>query len=109
MIFDPVPFAKLDGAVALAMLYQGVITAAIGMVLWMNLLARYGAVALHSFVFLMPISGVLCGSLVLGEPVTPHILRGLVLITLGIVIVSVRLRRPHGGPVEDFDDQTVPP
>ncbi|MCF8108442.1 MAG: DMT family transporter [Desulfohalobiaceae bacterium] len=43
--------------------------------------------ALHSFVFIMPIAGVLMGGLILGEPITPKILLALAFIVSGIITV----------------------
>jgi drug/metabolite transporter (DMT)-like permease len=53
----------------------------------------YGAVALHSFVFLIPVSGVLLAGMVLDEPITAMILLALVLIVGGICIVQLGQRR----------------
>ena len=69
-----------------ALFYQGVITAAFGFIAWNNLLQRHGAVALHSFIFIMPLSGVLLGGLILNEPITGKILLALGLVVLGIII-----------------------
>jgi len=54
------------------------------------MLKKYGAVSLHSFIFIMPIAGVLLGGLVLGEPITPKILLALLLIVSGIFIVNLK-------------------
>jgi drug/metabolite transporter (DMT)-like permease len=58
------------------------------------MLQKYGAVALHSFVFIMPISGVALGGLVLGEPITPKIIVALALITSGILVVHRKPAKP---------------
>ena len=76
-----------------ALLYQGLAIASFGFVAWNRMLQRYGAVSLHSFLFIMPISGVLLGGLVLGEPITFTILLALVLIVSGIVVVNLKARR----------------
>jgi len=60
-------------------------------------------VALHSFVFLIPVSGVLLAGVLLGEPITAMILLALVLITAGILTVQLGNRRDaaailHGPP-----------
>jgi drug/metabolite transporter (DMT)-like permease len=69
------------------------VTAAFGFVAWNTLLQKYGAVALHSFIFIMPISGVALGGLVLGEPITVKILIALALIVAGILIVHLKPRK----------------
>jgi len=60
------------------------------------MLKKYGAVSLHSFIFIMPIAGVLLGGLVLGEPITPKILLALLLIVSGIFIVNLKLVHTPG-------------
>ena len=83
----------LNGRVLCALLYQSLATAAFGFVAWNGLLLKYGAVALHSFIFVMPIAGVLLGGLILGEPITWELLVALGLIVSGIVIVNFRTRK----------------
>jgi drug/metabolite transporter (DMT)-like permease len=76
-----------------SLLYQGLITASFGFVAWTNMLQKYGAVSLHSFIFIMPIAGVLLGGLVLGEPITINILLALFLIVSGIVVVNLKTKK----------------
>jgi len=52
---------NLDWKVLTALLYQSLVTASFGFVAWNTLLLKYGAVALHSFIFIMPIAGVALG------------------------------------------------
>ncbi len=80
----------LDGKVLCALLYQSLVTASFGFVAWNTLLLKYGAVALHSFIFIMPIAGVVLGGLVLGELITWELLLALALIVSGIVIVNFK-------------------
>ena len=87
MIFD------LNPRVVSALLYQGLVTASFGFVAWNTLLQRYGAVSMHAFVFIMPISGVLLGGLVLGEPITGKIVTALLLIVSGILVAHLRQNR----------------
>jgi drug/metabolite transporter (DMT)-like permease len=82
-------FFKIVGAV----LYQSLITATFGFVTWNKLLQKYGAVALHSFIFIMPIAGVALGGLVLGEPITSKLLIALTLIVAGILVVHLKPRK----------------
>ncbi len=79
-----------DGKVLCALLYQSLVTASFGFVAWNTLLLKYGAVALHSFIFIMPIAGVVLGGLVLGEPITWDLFLALALIVSGIVIVNFK-------------------
>jgi len=54
---------------------------------------KYGAVPFHSFIFVMPVAGVLLGGLILGETITLDIALALVLITSGIVVVNLKTRK----------------
>ncbi len=87
MIFD------LNYKVMCGLLYQIFVTASFGFVAWSTLLKKYGASALHSFVFIMPIAGVSLGGILLGEPITSKILVALILITSGILLVHFKVRK----------------
>ena len=93
ILWDRPMIFKLNFQIIGAVLYQSLITAAFGFVAWNTLLQKYGAVALHSFVFIMPIAGVVLGGLVLGEPITLKILIALVLIVAGILVVHLKPRK----------------
>lgn len=93
LLWDRPMIFKLDLQVIGAVLYQSLVTAAFGFVAWNTLLQKYGAVALHSFVFIMPIAGVALGGLLLGEPITIKILIALVLIVTGILVVHLKSRK----------------
>jgi drug/metabolite transporter (DMT)-like permease len=69
------------------------VTASFGFVTWNTMLQKYGAVALHSFVFIMPIAGVALGGLLLDEPITPKIIIALLLITSGILVVHWKAKK----------------
>ena len=85
--------AHLDTTILAALAYQGIINTAFGFVAWNTLLRQYGAVALHSFIFIMPITGVALGGVMLGEPITAHIFIALVLIVSGILVVNARTKK----------------
>ena len=87
LLWDNAMVFQLNAPVIGALLYQSLITASFGFVAWNTLLKKYGAVALHAFVFIMPIAGVALGGLVLGEPITVKILLALVFIVVGIFVV----------------------
>jgi len=93
VLWDHPMIFKLDYRVIGALLYQSLITATFGFVTWNTLLKKYGAVALHSFIFIMPIAGVALGGLVLGEPITSRLVVALALIVSGILIVHLKPRR----------------
>jgi drug/metabolite transporter (DMT)-like permease len=84
---------QLDTTVMLAVTYQGLIATAFGFVAWNTMLRQYGAVAMHSFIFIMPVAGVALGGLLLGEPITPNIMIALLLIAMGIFVVNAKTRK----------------
>jgi drug/metabolite transporter (DMT)-like permease len=93
LLWDAPMVSKLDFKIIGAVLYQSLITATFGFVTWNMLLQKYGAVALHSFIFIMPIAGVALGGLLLGEPITSKLLIALVLIVAGILVVHLKPRK----------------
>jgi drug/metabolite transporter (DMT)-like permease len=93
LLWDRPMIFKLNLQVVGAVLYQSLVTAAFGFVTWNTLLKKYGAVAQHSFIFIMPIAGVALGGLVLGEPITLKILIALALIVAGILVVHLKPRK----------------
>ncbi len=92
-LWDDMMIDFIDAPIAAAMVYQSLICAAIGFVAWNHLLQRFGASALHSFIFIMPISGVLAGGLVLKEPLTIYLIVGAVLVAAGIGMVNRNPKR----------------
>ena len=93
LLWDAPMVSKLDFKIIGAVLYQSLITATFGFVTWNMLLQKYGAVALHSFIFIMPIAGVALGGLLLGEPITSKLLIALALIVAGILVVHLKPRK----------------
>ena len=92
-IWDTTMISHVNVKIVSSLLYQSLITAAFGFVAWNKLLQKYGAVSLHSFIFIMPIAGVLLGGIVLGEPITLNILLSLLLIVSGILIVNFSAKK----------------
>jgi drug/metabolite transporter (DMT)-like permease len=89
LIWDEKMIGSLDGRIVAAVAYQSM-TASFGFVAWNSMLKRHGAVALHSFIFIMPIAGVLLGGLVLHEPITGNILAAMGFIVAGILTIHFR-------------------
>ena len=89
-LWDSAMISNIDLKILGALMYQSLVTASFGFMAWITLLQKYGAVALHSFLFIMPIAGVLLGGLVLNEPITWKILIALLLIVSGILVVHFR-------------------
>ncbi|MFZ0485213.1 MAG: DMT family transporter [Desulfobacterales bacterium] len=94
MLWDHPMITIINGKIIGAMVYQSLVTASFGFVVWNSLLQKYGAVALHSFIFIMPVTGVLLGGLILGEPITVNILIAMLLIVAGILIIHFRQKKP---------------
>jgi drug/metabolite transporter (DMT)-like permease len=85
---------RLDYSIIFSVLYQVLVATSFGFVAWNTMLKKYGAVSLHSFIFLMPVSGVTLGGIVLGEPITGNIVTALILIVAGILIVNMKPKKP---------------
>jgi len=94
LIWDPRMVFQLNVPVMGALLYQSLVSASFGFVSWNTMLKKYGAVALHSFVFIMPIAGVTLGGLLLGEPISAKIIMALVFIVSGIFVVHWHPKKP---------------
>jgi drug/metabolite transporter (DMT)-like permease len=92
-LWDSPMVSRVDTGIVAAIVFQVVLTTSFAFVAWTRLMQRYGAVALHSFVFLIPVSGVFLAGVVLDEPITEMILLALVLITAGILTVQLGHRR----------------
>jgi drug/metabolite transporter (DMT)-like permease len=92
-VWDGAMVAHVNTKVFCALLYQGLVTASFCFVAWLSLLQKYGAVALHSFIFFMPVSGVMLGGLILGEPITVNILIALLLVVAGILFVNFKQKK----------------
>jgi drug/metabolite transporter (DMT)-like permease len=93
LLWDAPMVARLDAEIIAVLVFQGLVTTSFAFVVWTRMIHRYGTVALHSFVFLIPVSGVLLAEVVLNEPITRMILTALVLIVSGIVLVQLGQRR----------------
>lgn len=76
-----------------ALLFQAVYVVTITYLVWFWLMRRYPAAGLSSFAFLSPAFSVICGWLILGEPLTWRIFLALALIAVGLSVVN-RPRRP---------------
>jgi drug/metabolite transporter (DMT)-like permease len=76
-----------------ALLFQAVYVVTVTYILWFWLMRRYPAAGLSSFAFLSPAFSVLCGWLLLNEPLTWKIFLALGLIAAGLIIVNRPARR----------------
>ncbi len=85
---EPLPAASVEGAAS--MLFQAVLVALASYLVWFWLLRHYPATRVSAFTFLTPVSALLFGALLLGEPVTGHLLIALGGVALGIQLVNRR-------------------
>lgn len=86
--FDAVMVSTLNLVILGALAFQALITAAYGFVAWNSLLSRYGATSLNAFIFIIPVSGVLLGVVLLGEPFTFNILGAIILVVVSLLVVN---------------------
>ena len=93
VLWDKSMVARLDAGIVTALLYQGLLMASFGFLGWNALLHKHGAVWVNSFNFVMPVTGVLLGGLLLGEPLTVKIWFALAFVTAGIVVIQTKTRR----------------
>lgn len=98
-LWDGQMFGTITPQVVVSILYQALVTASFGFVAWNGLLKRYGTVTLHSFLFIMPVSGVTLAAWLLGDPISAHILISMLFISVGIVVVY---RIPKKKPIPVF-------
>ena len=89
-LWDDQMIRFINPAIIKSVLYQSIITASFGFIAWNSLLQKFGATALHSFIFIMPLAGVLFGVLLLGETITPHLIISIIFIVTGVIIVNFR-------------------
>ena len=80
-----------------SLVFQTVFIVAFTYVLWFWMVRRYPASGLTSFTFLSPAFGVILAGLLLGEPLTMHVLGALALIAAGLVLVNRPARRKAAG------------
>lgn len=73
--------------------FQAFVVVGAGFMVWFWVLSVYPSSDMASFSFLAPVFGVLCGWLMLGEPLTWSVLVALALVSAGIVLIN---RKPKG-------------
>jgi len=97
-LWDDQMIRMINPTIIKAMLYQSVVTASFGFIAWNSLLQKFGATVLHSFLFIMPLAGVLFGVILLDEPLTLYLIASIVFIVAGVIIVNLR-RKKRPAPV----------
>ncbi len=76
--------------------FQTIVISFASYLVWFWLVRHYQAARLAAFTLLTPVFGLLCGVLLLGEPLTPRLVVAVLAVSLGIALVSVV--RPAPGP-----------
>lgn len=71
-----------------ALLFQAFVVVAFTYVVWFGMMRRYTVASLSSFAFLTPVFGVMCGGILLGEPLSPLLIAALLLVAGGLVLVN---------------------
>jgi len=94
-LFDEPMVRFIDATIIKAMLYQTFVTTSFGFVAWNTMIRKFGASTLHSFIFIMPISGVFLGVVLLDEPLTANLIFSIVLVVTGLIVVNrMETRQP---------------
>ena len=88
LLFAGPVFREVSVVPVAALAFQAIFIVAVTYVLWFWLMRRYPAAGLSSFAFLTPVFGVLCGGLLLHEPLSIRIFLALALIGIGLIIVN---------------------
>jgi drug/metabolite transporter (DMT)-like permease len=88
LLFAGPVFREVSPVPVAALAFQAIFIVAVTYVLWFWLMRRYPAAGLSSFAFLTPVFGVLCGGLLLNEPLSIRIFLALALIGIGLIIVN---------------------
>jgi drug/metabolite transporter (DMT)-like permease len=98
-----VPSTPPSTDAVLSLLALALLSTTFASLIYFRLIARGGATKAMAVTFLIPISGVFLGALVLGEPVGPGLLAGLVTILLGVGLVLEIGRRAPAATVAAAD------
>jgi drug/metabolite transporter (DMT)-like permease len=101
-IFEPWTAWRVTGRLVLAVLYVSLGVTTAGWGLWIYVLREVEASVATTFLFTIPIFGVLAGWLLLQEPLGLHLLGGAILVAIGILLVAapVITRRPVAAPAD---------
>jgi len=93
LVDRPWTLVRPSAAALTALLALAALSTALGYVIYFRVLARAGAVNLLLVTFLIPVSAILLGTVVLGEQLAPHHLAGMAVIAFGLAAIDGRLAR----------------
>ncbi len=85
---DEPGIAQLSSLIVISVLYQIVWVAFVTYLTWFWLLRHYPPSRLASFTFLTPLFGVLAGTILLNDPISPVLIVSLLLVGSGIYLVN---------------------
>jgi len=74
--------------------FQVVVVVCVGFLSWFWILSIYPASDMASFGFLSPVFGVFFGWLILGEALSVSVIGGLIMVSVGIVLINKKQRQP---------------
>ena len=90
LLFETIRWENLGWVPVAGLLYQGVVIAGLGFMVFSFLMKRYSPSVVSSFNFVSPISGVLVSMALLGDQLTVGIIFGVVFVTSGLYLAAVR-------------------
>ncbi|MBW8058347.1 MAG: DMT family transporter [candidate division NC10 bacterium] len=88
LVLEPWAAWHVTGRLALALLYVSLGVTTVGWALWFYVLREVEASVATTFLFSIPILGVLAGWLLLNEPLGLNLLGGAILVGIGILLVT---------------------
>ena len=90
LLFETIRWENLGWVPVAGLLYQGVVIAGLGFMVFSFLMKRYSPSVVSSFNFVSPISGVLLSMALLGDLLTAGIIFGVVFVGTGLYLAAVR-------------------
>tara|TARA_B100000029_G_scaffold107572_2_gene98664 strand:- start:646 stop:1530 length:885 start_codon:yes stop_codon:yes gene_type:complete len=90
LLFETIRWENLDWVPVAGLLYQGVVIAGLGFMVFSFLMKRYSPSIVSSFNFVSPISGVLFSIVLLGDQLTVGIIFGVVFVGIGLYLAAAR-------------------
>jgi len=91
---EPLTLWEPTGELAAGILYLALVGTVVSWLLWVHVLKQVAASAASAFIFSVPLFGVALSWILLGEPINRPFIAGASLISLGIMIISSRVRSP---------------
>ena len=90
LLLETVHWENLGWIPVTGLLYQGIVIAGLGFMVFSYLMKRYSPSIVASFNFVSPLSGVLLSMLLLGDELTASIVLGVVFVGTGLYLIAGR-------------------